>query len=73
VKLSDAKALAGDVNGDNAIGTLDLQAIGAVFGVKRNSSNYDPRADLNDDGVIDILDMTLASTQFGKSGIQLWP
>jgi hypothetical protein len=64
--LADVTLLAGDVNkeGDSkdVIDITDAVAIGAVFG-----STAGDVADLNVDGVVDILDLILMSVNFGQT------
>src|SRR5439155_26398748 len=47
--------LTGDVNNNNAVTILDFSALRASFGLSAGDAGYDPRADLNGDGPIDIL------------------
>ena len=49
--------LAGDLNGDNLVNCADLALIKASFGKHAGDVGFDPRADTNHDGVIDIRDL----------------
>ncbi|HZD12551.1 MAG TPA: dockerin type I domain-containing protein, partial [Candidatus Binatus sp.] len=46
-----------DINGDGVVGLDDLNFVLAHFGTNPTSSNWDPRADLNHDGRVDIIDV----------------
>ncbi|HZY63249.1 MAG TPA: dockerin type I domain-containing protein [Edaphobacter sp.] len=47
----------GDVNGDNSVGCDDVAAVRAAFGKKVGQTGYNPRADFNGDGFVNILDL----------------
>ena len=53
--------LTGDVNGDGLVGCADLAIIRAAFGTVVGQPGFDPRADVNNDGIIDIRDLTYVS------------
>ena len=53
--------LTGDVNGDGLVGCADLAIIRAAFGTVAGQPGFDPRADFNNDGIIDIRDLTYFS------------
>jgi len=53
--------LAGDVNKDGVINTADLVLIQASIGSKLGDPNFNPQADLNRDGRIDISDLQIAA------------
>ena len=62
--LAGVTLLAGDIVDDGAIDTIDIAdavAIGSAFGTP------DEVADLNVDGVVDILDLILMSVNFGQT------
>jgi hypothetical protein len=61
--LNDVVLLAGDIDGSNAIDITDAVAIGMAFG----STDPGEVADLNVDGVVDILDLILMAVNFGQS------
>ena len=56
----------GDVNGDSIIDTLDLTAIASAFGTSKGDEGYNPSADLNQDGVVDIFDLVEVGRNFKK-------
>ena len=55
--------LFGDTNGDRTVDSADIAAITAAFG----SSGSGLAADVNGDGVVNILDRLYASRQLGRS------
>ena len=58
VNLTESSGpLAGDINGDNIVNCADLAIIRAAFGKRTVDVGFDPRADLNHDGIIDIRDL----------------
>jgi len=66
--LAEVTLLAGDIDGSSEIDITDAVAIGMVLG------STDPEvADLNADGVVDILDLILMAANFGQtSDVNLW-
>lgn len=62
--------LIGDVNGDGKVNIKDEYMAGLAFGSRMGDSRYNPRADLNDDGEIDNMDLYLITTHFGESAIE---
>lgn len=61
--LAEVTLLAGDIDGSNAIDITDAVAIGNVLG----STDPGEIADLNADGVVDILDLILMAANFGQT------
>jgi hypothetical protein len=51
----------GDANRDGRVDCIDMSIVKASFGRRVGSAGFDPRADLNGDGVVDIRDVTLVS------------
>jgi len=54
-----------DIDGDMVVNIRDIVLIINVFGTTTQSSNWNPDADLNDDGRVNMVDITAAVTQFG--------
>ncbi|MBC7235356.1 MAG: hypothetical protein H5T69_05900, partial [Chloroflexi bacterium] len=58
----------GDVDNDNDVDAADASLINVAFASVPGSLNWDARADLNEDGVVDATDMALISANYGQSG-----
>jgi hypothetical protein len=58
--FSKAKVV-GDVDGDGVVTCADLRLVRSVFGSRRGQANYNPAADLNNDGVISVIDVAIVS------------
>ena len=48
----------GDADGDGVATCADLSLVKASFGKRKGQPGFDPRADLNSDGVVDIRDLS---------------
>ena len=59
--------LAGDVNGDGTVNMDDLIIFSRAFGSKTGDSNYDKRADFNNDGQVDGIDLILLAYNWGET------
>lgn len=57
--------IAGDIDNNCQVDIFDMVIIAIAFGSQLNSSNFDIRADTNDDGVIDIFDIAGTAANFG--------
>ncbi len=57
---------AGDVNRDGTVWADDLGRVGVQFGRFWFEPEYDPDCDFNQDGVIDIFDLSTVSFHFGE-------
>lgn len=55
----------GDVNADGVIDGTDLALIQVAYGSTPESPNWNPAADLNGDGVVNILDVVTCSSNQG--------
>jgi lysophospholipase L1-like esterase len=51
----------GDADGDGMATCNDLAIVKAAFGAKLGQPNFDPRGDLNNDGVVNVLDLSLVA------------
>ena len=47
----------GDVNGDGVVSCADVTAVRAAYGSSVGKSNYNPSADFNGDGFVNVLDL----------------
>ncbi len=59
--------LAGDIDDDGSIDQFDAMTIGFSYG-----TSEPPGADLNNDGIINILDLELLAKNYRKTGPILW-
>jgi hypothetical protein len=62
--LSTLVLLGGDANDDNLIGISDAGIIGGAYGSSPGDTNWDPSADINGDGTINILDLVLVGSNY---------
>lgn len=66
-----ATLLAGDVNGDDLVNIQDLSAIGSLFGQTGITTCANMNADAA--GTVNILDLSLTASNYGKVGPITWP
>lgn len=57
----------GDVNRDGSVDMLDIIALKSAWGSTPADSDWNPKADLNKNGVVNINDLLLLYKDFGKS------
>lgn len=50
-----------DVDGSGIVDSTDLELVMSYYGAVRGDSEYSSAADVNNDGVVDLLDMTMVS------------
>jgi hypothetical protein len=55
----------GDINGDGVIDDKDSALMQAAWGSKPGDSNWNPDADLNSDGIVNILDANILGYNYG--------
>lgn len=60
------KWLQGDVNYDMKANIIDITIIAKAYGIRFGDTDWNPRCDLNNDTVIDILDIAVAAVNFDK-------
>jgi hypothetical protein len=70
--LCQVMLLCGDANDDDIINILDLSFMGFRFGLCEGDLDWDPRADCNNDGCGNILDITGAGVNFNKFSPVPW-
>jgi hypothetical protein len=51
----------GDLNGDLKVDCSDIAVVKAAYGTNAAQPGFDPRADVNFDGVVDIRDLAFVS------------
>ncbi|NOZ27514.1 MAG: hypothetical protein GXP39_05605, partial [Chloroflexi bacterium] len=60
--------LEGDAYNDNRVDVRDVSVLAAAYGRSQGQPGFDPRADFNEDGVIDQADLTLLRANLGRRG-----
>jgi len=55
----------GDVNGDSAVDIFDLSIVGRAYFTFIGDPDYDPDADLNEDGLVDMRDPAIVALNYG--------
>jgi hypothetical protein len=65
--LGNVTLLGGDCNNDDKINILDAAMVAFVFAVTNTQPGFDPKADINNDGVVDIYDLVMVGNNFGCS------
>jgi len=56
----------GDIVGAGYVNIVDVSIILSHFGTTASSPNWDPLADLNHDGVVNLADFEIAASNFDK-------
>lgn len=68
-ELPAVTLLTGDTNGDGKVDARDLARIGNDYG---KTSGFSVKSDLNDDGLVNIFDLVLATQNLGASENRSW-
>jgi uncharacterized repeat protein (TIGR03803 family) len=55
-------AMIGDRNGDSVVNCTDLDIVKASFGKSIGQTGFDPRADVNGDGLVNIIDLAAVAS-----------
>ena len=63
--LVNVTLLGGDCNGDDKIDILDAAMLALSFALTNGQAGFEPRADINADGVVDIYDLVMVGNNFG--------
>ena len=64
--------LPGDVNNDGKVDGKDIARIAKAYGSYPGHPYWNPRADLNEDAIINDLDINIAAANFGKTWKTYW-
>ncbi|GAB4581344.1 MAG: hypothetical protein Fur0022_40910 [Anaerolineales bacterium] len=72
VTLNTVTLLAGDANDSDKINIFDLALIGSHYGLSIGDPAWDPRTDINNDGVIDLQDLVLAASNYQRTSPVPW-
>ncbi len=65
--VGEAIMISGDIDRSGRIDGFDLGRMGIAYGSKPGDVNWYPEADLNGDGIVDGSDISILSSQFGKT------
>ena len=65
--LPSVVLLGGDCDADDQINIMDASIVSFSFGLEAGEPGFDPRADINGDGIVDIYDLVLIGNSFGCS------
>ena len=60
-------SLAGDVNEDNQINVLDLTIVSLAYGSMIGEPDYNPVADINNDGIVEMRDLRIVAYYLGET------
>ena len=60
--------LEGDARGDNRVNGRDVSLLAAAFGKSQGQPGFDPRADFDEDDVVNAADLTLLRANLGRRG-----
>jgi len=58
----------GDANNDNIVDLLDAVAVQAAYGKSEGESGFDPNCDFDENGVVNIGDVSILNVNFGRMG-----
>ena len=56
-------ALAGDLNGDGTVNCADIAIVKASFNKRTGQPGFDVRADVNRDGIVNVIDLSTVARQ----------
>jgi len=68
-KANYTVAVPGDLNGDGTVGCDDLAIVKASFGTKVGQPGFNPIADVNHDGVVNVLDLSFVANRIPKGTV----
>lgn len=60
--------LQGDINHDGTVNAADLALLTAAFNKRLGDPGFNPNANLNSDGIVDLFDLVRLGFNFGKTG-----
>jgi len=59
--------IAGDVNGDKTVNTLDLSILSQAYGSSRGEPRYNPAADIDENDLVDVMDLFILARNLGTA------
>jgi hypothetical protein len=71
--LPDVTLLGGDVNRDDRIDLSDANLVGQAWNSSSGDATWDERADVTDDGTVNILDMVAIQYNWDETAPVHWP
>jgi hypothetical protein len=63
--LPSVVLLGGDCDSDDNINIMDAGLVSFSFGLSQGQFGFDPHADINGDGIVDIYDLVMIGNNFG--------
>jgi hypothetical protein len=57
----------GDINGNGAVDLTDLYLLAQAYNSKIGDPNYNPEADFDLNGKVNLVDLVTLATNYGKS------
>jgi hypothetical protein len=73
LNLPDVTLLGGDVNGDDTIDQYDAASISVAWNATSGNANWNARADITDDGHINVLDIIAVQYNWEREAPGPWP
>jgi hypothetical protein len=64
--IDDPFGIAGDINGDLKVNLMDLVLFANAYGSKPINANWNPNADMNDNGKVDTSDLGILALHYGQ-------
>jgi hypothetical protein len=65
IVIFGADHVIGDINGDHSVDIFDAVEIASAYDATPSDIGWNPRADLNEDGMINIFDITILARNYG--------
>jgi parallel beta-helix repeat protein len=58
--------ISGDLNGDYTVGLADLVILAKAYGSKPRDPNWNPNADMDDNGIVGLSDLVIMAIHYGQ-------
>jgi hypothetical protein len=56
----------GDLNGDYTVGLADLVVLAKAYGSEPVNPNWNPNADIDDNGIVGLSDLVIMAIHYGQ-------